>query len=284
MQKEKYVYKSMLHYRRKFLLVIVLITALFGVYTSVKLPYLKTKWFGASPLDTKRFVSETDVIKIETKIELGRKDKKTPSSAVFHTNSYWQDDKYLFDIRAKSVNDTGKLFKTTITVGKDTEEVDLYRVFIAEVGGQKMAVLAKADSEPSLKMKGFLIEADKSTLAKISETLSEGDAIEISEYIIDTRGSEMDTANTDFVAFWIFVVIILFLVGKLVFYYIKPRSTPTYRQMSKYGDIFIIEREINEQVESGESYMENRKLVLKDYIIEKSTFKLIINKNHMSRN
>lgn len=284
MQKSKYVYKSMVHYRRKFFLVILIMALFFAFFTVSKLPYLKAEWFGSSSLDIKKFVSETDTITVDSLIELGRKDSKTPDDAVFRSNSYWQEDNYLFGIKASSITDTGKVFKTTITVGDEVQEVDMYRVYIAKVGGVNTAVLAKADKEPTVNMKGYITEMQKPVLAYISETLKDGQALEISEYFIDLRGGEMDTSSTDTVMFWFFLALLLILAVKLALYYIKPTLTPTYRQLARYGDMLTIEEDINKQAESPDAYTEGGKLVLEDYIITKSTFKIIVNKNHLVKN
>jgi len=68
---------------------------------------------------------------------------------------------------------------------------------------------------------------------------------------------------------------------KLICYYIKPTLTPTYRQLARYGEAGSVESDINIQSEKG--HMDGKRFVMEDYIAEKSTFKLIINRNHMAK-
>ena len=63
------------------------------------MPYLKTAWQGATPLDMERFNSEVEDITVDKFVELTRKDRTTPDGAYLKKTSYWQDDKYLFEIK-----------------------------------------------------------------------------------------------------------------------------------------------------------------------------------------
>ena len=272
----------MQHYRRKYLVINIVITLLFVAFTVMKFPYIKTGFMGKSPLDIERFSSETGTVVIDELIELGRKDEKIPSNACFRTDSYWQGNNYLFEIKADSVEDTGKVFTQTIQNGISASEVvDMYRIYLAEAGGKKVAVLALSREKVTENMTGYVTKMSKPIKAALSETLRAGESLEVCEYIFDIRGVEMDVARTDFASFWLYIALLVFLWAKLIIQYKDPKKTPTYRQLIKYGDIETVEEDVNAQFENAQR--EKNKLVLEDYILEKDTFKLKVVRNHTNK-
>ncbi len=282
MQKNGYVYKMMAFYRRKFLLVLIITSLIFGWFTMAKMPYLRTSLKGASPLDSERFGEECALMIIKDKVELGRKDKKTPDESAFRSNSYWQDGKYLFNMKLDSVGDEIAVYTREIAIGKETETFVVSRVYKASLAGVPVTVLARGNWDKSLNVTGHLTEVQKPILSALTKNMKNGEAIETAEYTIDLRGLEMDTEETDVVLFWVSLVLMLLIWFKLISYYIKPSLTPTYKQLRRYGDSETVENDINLQHADG--YTEDKKLVLKDYIIEKSTFKIKISRNHMAKN
>lgn len=282
MQKNGYIYKSMMHYRRKFLLVLIITSLVFGWFAFAKIPYLRTSINGSSPLDTERFAEECAIMVIKEKVELGRKDEKTPNDGVYRVNSYWQDGRYLFDIKADSIGEEIATYTREIAIGDKTETFVAYRVYTATVAGVPVTVLAKGNWDKSLNMTGHICEIQKPVLAALTKNMQEGETMETGEYTIDLRGLEMDTEETDVVVFWAWLALMILLWLKLIFYYIKPTRTPTYKQLLRYGDIQTVENDINIQAEGG--YTEEKRFILKDYIIEKSTFKIKILRNHMAKN
>ena len=281
MEKDKYVYKAMAHYRTKLLIINVLLTILFVMFTVSKMPYLKTAFSGPSPLDTDRLIRESGTTVIDELIELGRKDHKTPDEAIYTSNSYLQGDVYRYTLTADSDPVEAKTFTTVMGEGDEAREVDMYKVYLTELGGRKTAILAYANWQPSKNMTACITHMQKPVLAALSETVPEGESLEICEYIIDVRGVEFGTEQGDVAMFWIFLAILVFLWIKQICYYVKPTLTPTYRQLVRYGDMESVEADINRQSEKG--YMEGKRFVMEDYIAEKSTFKLIINRNHMAK-
>lgn len=282
MQKNGYVYKMMAFYRRKFLLVLIITSLIFGWFTMAKMPYLRTSLKGASPLDSERFGEECALMIIKDKVELGRKDKKTPDESAFRSNSYWQDDKYLFNMKLDSVGDEIAVYTREIAIGKETETFVVSRVYKASLAGIPITVLAKGNWDKSLNVTGHLTEIQKPVLSALTKNMKTDEAIETAEYTIDLRGLEMDTEETDVFLFWAFLVLMLLIWLKLISYYIRPSLTPTYKQLRRYGDTETVENDINLQYADG--YTEDKKLILKDYIIEKSTFKIKISRNHMAKN
>ncbi len=281
MEKDKYVYKAMAHYRTKFLIINILVTVLFVMFTMSKMPYLKTAFFGPSPLDVDRLVKDSGITVIDELTELGRKDHKTPDEAIYTTNSYRQDDVYRYTLTSDSDPVDIKTFTTVMGEGNEAREVEMYKVYLTELGGRDTAILAYANWKPSRNMTACITHMQKPVLAALSETLEEGEALEICEYLLDVRGVEYNTEQGDVAFFWIFLAILVFLWIKLGCYFVKPTLTPTYRQLLRYGDIESVETDVNRQSENG--FMEGKRFVMEDYIAEKSTFKLVINRNHMSK-
>jgi len=281
MEKGKYIYKAMAHYRTKFLIINILLTVLFATFTVSKLPYLKMAFSGPSPLDTDRFSNEVGTTVINELVELGRKDHKTPDEAIYTDNSYRQGDVYRYTITADSDPVEIKTFTTVMGEGDEAREIDMYKVYLTELKGRRTAILAYANWEPSKNMTACITHMQKPILAAISETVSEGEGMEICEYVIDVRGVEFGTEQSDVAMFWIFLAVMVLLWIKLICYYIKPTLTPTYRQLARYGEAGSVESDINIQSEKG--HMDGKRFVMEDYIAEKSTFKLIINRNHMAK-
>ncbi len=282
MHKNGYVYRAMAFYRRKFLTVLIITSLVFIWFATAKMPYLRTWANGASPLDVERFGEECALMVIEDKVELGRKDKKSPDDAVYRSNSYWQDGRYLFSMELDSIGDEIAVYTKEMAIGDKTETFVTGRVYTAYVAGIPVTVLANGNWDKSLSVTGHLTEVQKPILSALTKNMKEGETIEIAEYTIDLRGLEMDTEESDVALFWISLVLIVLIWLKLLSYYIKPSRTPTYKQLLRYGDMETVEQDINLQAEDG--YTENKNFVLKDYIIEKSTFKLKISRNHMAKN
>ncbi len=284
MQKDGFIYKEMKHYRRKYLVINIICTLLYLAFAIGSFPYIITEMTGATPLDAERFLEETGTVVIDEVIELGRKESKSPDNACYKSESYWQDNRYYYTVDISDIADAGKAFTTMVNMGTGTaEEIEVYRVYVANIGDRAVAVLANSSWVPSKRVSGYMAELSRPVMAKISETLTEGDSLEIGNYMLDIRGVEMDTANTDFACFWIFMLLLVFLWAKLIVHYMKPHLTPTYRQLVKYGDICTVEDDINSQLKKESVYREKGKTILEDYILYRGTFKHEVKRNHMAR-
>ena len=283
MQKDKYLYKEMNHYRIKFLIINLIITALFITFTIAKMPYLITSVNGESPLDTERFAKECKTFTMDTVTELGRKDTKQPDNNCFRSNSYWQDGTYFFSVTPDSVTDTGKIFTQDIDTGTGVvETIDVYKVLLADIGGVKVPVITYVNAETD-SFTGYITELSKVIKASVSEYVAETTGSEeICEYMLDARGGEMDTSATDPWLFILWLILVVFLWVKLIIQYVNPLKTPTYRQLVKYGDVSTVEKMVNEQI--GNAITENKKKIMPDFIVFRDTFKLAVNRNHTAKN
>lgn len=283
MQKDKYLYKEMNRYRTKYLIINIVITLLFLAFTISKLPYLMTSVNGAVPLDTERFAKECKTFTMDSVTELGRKDTKNPDNNCFRSNSYWQDNTYLFSVTPDLVTDTGKVFSQEIEVMSGVKEtVDVYRVFLADIDGVKVPVITFANAKPD-KFEGYMTELSKVIKASVSEYVADTTGSEeICEYMLDARNGEMDTSATDPWIFVLWLILLIFLWAKLVIQYINPLTTPTYRQLVKYGDVLTVEQMVNEQID--DAVVEKKNKIMKDFIVFRDTFKLAVNRNHTAKN
>ena len=69
MQKDGLLYKEMKHYRRKYLIINIVCTVLYLIFSISRFPYIRTQMTGATPLDAERFASETGTVVIDEAAE-----------------------------------------------------------------------------------------------------------------------------------------------------------------------------------------------------------------------
>ncbi len=285
MDKSGILYREMKIARIKFLIVNIICTILYLLFVTSRFPYIRTQMTGPTELDTARFVSETKTETIDELITLGRKETKTLDTACYKDKTYWQDGRYYYKMQIDSIVDTGRGFTEAVPVSpSETEDVEMYRIYTAKLGGKNVAVLAPVEWTPSYTMEGYVTELSRPVLAKLSETLTEGEVLEVADYMLDIRGVEMEVERSDYALFWIFMIILVFLWAKLVIYFINPLKAPTYRQLAKYGIVSEVSEEINEQALSDSAYKEKGSLVLEEYILQRKTFVCKVYRNHMAKN
>ena len=197
MQKDTVLYKAMVKYRIKNLIYNIIVLVLLVMFTVAKLPYIKTEINGATPLDMERYLKETGTFKIDELIELTRHEPKEPESFYHKAVTYWQEDKYLFDIEIESAKKTDINFTSSYKIGENEYEYISAEVWYVTAGGRTFAVIANPDETFKNKLTGYLAEPSRAVMAPISQTLENGEEIVLSDYFIDCRGVEMGTANTD---------------------------------------------------------------------------------------
>lgn len=285
MKKDGILYKNMARYRIKFLIINIILTALFICYTINKMPYLKTAWGGPGDLDVERFISETSVLEIADYVELTRKDRNNPDASYIRETSYWQDDVYNFNIKLDKLEKTDIVFKGRVTSysSGDVEEADMYELYFAEIGGRKAAVLAFAGQEVTENMTACIVHMQKPILSGISGLVKSGETIEICDYVIDVRGLEMDAASSDVWFFWIYLAGILYLYIKLIRYFINHLTTPTYKQLWVFGKIETVAEEIDRQAELPSARRNGKEYILDKFILTKGFMKMKVVANHLAK-
>ncbi len=280
LKKDTLLYKAMKKYRKKFLVYLLIALALLCAFAIWRFPYIKTKMFGATQLDTEEFLKNTQTFTIDGVTELDRHDPKEPDSYYYKAISYWQKNSYLFDMTVDSIEKTGIIYSSKIELNeKNMIEYESAEIYLAELGGRKIAVIALPHQKYGKHLTGFLVKAPKPVISDLSKKMS--DELTISEYFIDCRGVDMGTESTDFTILKIWAAILLILFAKLGVYYARPELTPTYRQLRKYGDVNEIANDIEVLIHSETAYTENKMLITDDYILSDDTFKKKVVKNHM---
>lgn len=285
MKKDGVIYKGMKKYRTKFLIINILLTCMFIFYCINKAPYLKAQWTEPEPLVIDRFLAETKTFVVDDLVELGRKDRKNPDASYLKKTSYWQGMNYRYAIEADSISETDVVYKGKVTAmgSSDFHYEDMYKLYLAEIGGRNVAVLAFADQKVTKNMTACIVNMQKPILAGISQ-LVEDSPLEISDYVFDVRGLEMEAETSDHEFFWIYLVVILMLYIKLIRYYIDPRQTPTYKQLSRYGKSETVEEEIDREFHLPSVRRNGKEIILDEFILTKGFMKLIVTKNHMAKN
>ena len=286
MNKGSYLYKEMSRYRIKLVVIFVLLFAIFMADTIYRWPYIKTEHMGPTELNVEKFLEDTEMITIDKPVVLGRRDRTNPTAEHFKATSYWQGDVYSFKVKLDKVEDIGKSYqmKQKAPGQKQAAVEDMYKLYTAEVGGRKAALLAFADQKISGEMVAALVEMEKPVLASLSETVGNGGKLEICEYVVDVRDLEMEAASSDYAFFWIWIVLLSIFLIRIVSYYINPKLTPTYRQLYKYGNILSVAEDINRQYEETETYRDGKKIITRDYILQRDWFKLKVVRNHLAKN
>ena len=92
----------------------------------------------------------------------------------------------------------------------------------------------------------------------------------------------MENEGFDIIVCIILLCIFIFLTVKVIIQFVKPLSTPTYRCLSKFGDIKTISDDVEDQLkkEGITSVKKKQPAVTTDWILTEEPFKLKIAKNH----
>lgn len=282
MNKQGYVYKSMEKYRRKFALICGVIFVLWVLFTVAKWPYIRTKMFGAVALDESEYLSETGTKTLTEPLVLDRHETKEPTSIYSKQNSYWQDGRYLFNMNISNIKKTDVEFTSVLEVSSSQKlEYPTAVIYIADLAGKTTVIIAEPEQKLSDNIQGYLVEPQRAVLSRLSENMKDGDKLVLADWFIDCRKIDMGLDSTDLHISFLMLMVLILLLIRLAQEYINPLSTPTYRQLSRYGNITDIAAEVDREVESADAYTEDGRLICENFIIENDTFKKKITRNHM---
>lgn len=285
LNKDGIIYKSMNKHRIKNIRYCLTVLVVFVAYFFMFKPYITNVLFGSSPLDEAAFKKDAVTKTLSVQPNADGEITQLVNSRVLKGNSYWQDDKYEFSMKVSNVRNTGITYttKNTSEVGVEGEGDLSAVVYVVEINGVRTIVFAY----PHQNIKdGDTIEGIFAPIAPVvsydlisNPEYAEG---EYYQYMLDTRGIEMENEGFDIVVSVILACIFLFLVFKVVIQYINPLSTPTYRNLEKYGDIKTISDDVEDQLAKlGVTNIKKKKpVVTDDWIISEEPFKLKIAKNH----
>lgn len=281
--KDGFVYKSMNRHRIKLLVRIAVILIIFALYFSTCKPYVLNVVTGSSPFDAEKYASDITSI---TPGELKDDGSLVIKNYTLKPTSYWQGEKYEFDVVPGSTEDTGITYTTKYTRESHSEEdgegILSATLTCADINGVNTLVLAYPHQEvrQGATISGIFTEIPSVIKQDLSSSGLSGE--KISPYMLDIRGIEMEAERFDIFLCSALLLIALFLIVKAVIYYVNPLLTPTYRSIDKYGDINSVVMDIENQLKASGTVKITKKepIYTEDWIVSEDSFKLKIVKNH----
>ncbi len=276
------VHKFMKHYRRKFLIIELLLIAMFLWYFVSSFAYISNIFVGAVPFDAEKFSNTAKLTTIGEEFDLHRNDETNIPDFALKGDSYWQGKNYEFIVPIKEAQNTFISYTnaTTGTGGEATKDDTSAVLYRAKIGSRDVLVLAypHQDLTKMEEICGIFTSIPlivKHDAAK-SELFSQDDVI--CDYMLDTRGLEMESETFDLVFSIILFLIILYLGIKLIMQYKNYHFTPTYRQLEKYGEPDEMAKQVDEELE-GIMWIKDE-CATSGWILIKKPFKLKIIKNY----
>ncbi len=284
LKKDSLIYRYMNKYRTKNNIIILIVAALLTGYFAVFGPYITNVFFGSVPLDGNSFKAQAQLVCPGVS---EAPDDESIKSSVLKGDSYWQGDKYEFDIRLTDIEYTGIDYTTKNTSEsfnpETSEPLRSAMLYMAGIEGVPVLVLAYPHTELT---EGAAVSGIFAPVAPIIawdiQNSAEYNGREIFPYILDTRGLTMESEPFDVFIFAALCVILLFLIIKNIVYYINPLTTPTYRSLAKYGKTEETVADVEAQLKAKgiDRVQKNNPVYTEDWIVSRDVFKLLVQKNH----
>lgn len=285
MNKNGFIYSNMAKCRLKFTIIVIIVAIIFGFYTADSYKYISKKLFGAVDLDTEAFKNiETITLEPDFVCDTESDDALIYGYAL-EDSSYFQGIKYYFNITVDDV--IYKDIAYTIGGVPVTDEVDTeidpvaLKAEYIKIGNTTVPVIMGKDQSIAKgdRIKGIFTRSSTRILEEFAKK-SNGEKTEICKYTLDIRGIEMEAEFSDCVIWTIYALILLFLIIKLIIYYIKPKSHPMISQLEKYGQTEFIIKDIEDELKDESTIYEKNEITTKNWILQKKSFKYLIVKNH----
>ena len=285
--KDGIIYNSMKHHRIKLMWRIILLAAVLMAYFLLNRAYILNVICGSSVLNSERFVREAEMFTVTHDTSATSDISHIIRSYSVKSGSYWQDNKYEFDVSLSDVKETPISYTTrntsdnySETDGKGVLSANLYT---AKLSGINVIVLAYPHQKiaDGVNIDSIFTEIPPVINADIA-SLGAYEGKEFYKYMLDTRGLEMGSERFDITFCLILLLLILYLLVKLCIYFINPYFTPTYRALDKYGDVDTVIQDIEAQLkEKGITKLKGRRPhFTDDWIVAEDSFKLKILRNH----
>ena len=287
LNKKGLIYKAMDRHRKKNIRYCLTVLAVLVIYFFSFKPYITAAIFGSTPLDTEKFSADASVSKLSVQKNADGEISQVINSKVLKKDSYWQGDSYKFRVKLSDV-EKPEIKYTTINTNENESEDNpdpetSAVIYVADIGGIDTIVIAypHIQIEDRTEVEGIFAPVAPVISYDLINTEGYSDR-EYFNYVLDTRGIEMENEGFDLVMCIILVAIILFLLVKIVIQYIKPLSTPTYRNLEKYGDLKSVCEDVEAQLTAAGVTRVKKKhpAVTSDWIVSEEPFKLNIVKNH----
>ena len=279
---DAYIYKSMKRYRLKYLVILIVLMILWGVYFHANSPYILNRFTDYPTLSEAHFSQNTKTVKVGKPFELHRNDKREIRDFAVKDESYWMDDKYEFKVPVSDMIRIESDITNSITGtgGKTTKQDISGKLWLTEIGDKKVVVLTYPDFDPEKdrEVTGIFTSIPYIVKYELARSFGENPDFEVCEYMLDTRGLEMETEGFDTVFSFVTLLILIYLTVKLLMQFANYHKTPTYRQLEKYGDCDEVEKLIEKELTQSE-YID-KQYVCENWIVIPDTFKLKIVRNH----
>ena len=285
--KDGFIYNAMKRHRIKHIIRTALVFAILFLYVFFNRAYIGNVLFGSSQLDSERFVNEVSKIEINKELAAKSDGSHIIRSYAVKSGSYWQDQKYEFDV---SFTDVYKLpiTYTTRNTGTNYDETDSKAMLSANLyrgttEGINVLVLAYPHQEIK---DGEAISGIFTEMSNIIRTdaalLGSLEGESFCEFIFDTRGLEMGSEKFDITLSGALLLFLIYLLIKMAIYFINPYLTPTYKSLAHYGDLETVVRDIENQltIAGVDKITRKKPAVTDDWIVSQDSFKLKIVKNH----
>lgn len=281
------LYKGMIRGRKKFLIINLIVTAIYILYMMRAMPFIVGKLHGPYDFNIDNFISNTKDITISEEITMKKRADKTIPSYAFFDTSYHDGNKYRFNVKFDSFEDIGVKYTTEIEDPQTKEMVEyvLYSVYMGRIGDKSVPVMYYGDKIPNadVPLTGIFVQPAEVITADISKLTVDGSIVTMNEFMFDSRNLEMEVENTDIAVMILGFALLAFLYIRLLRYYIDPYKHPTYKQLHKYGDLEEVINDIEDQFASDDVFTEDKELICTDWIMTKDTFKNKVVKNHRTR-
>ena len=280
--------RSMTKFRLKFAIICMIYIVLFAMFTNSCSDYLLTRALGPTELDVERFSAECGSM---TLLPDYTYDETSPDARIFGyatpEKSYLQDRSYRFDVKIEDIIPADFAFTIggeRVTPETDTEEDPIaIKADYAVIGGKKVILLIPSNQDvlPGDTVTGIFTQPSPIILSELAPGQGEG-GMELCPYMLDIRGIEMSSEFSDTLLWTVFLIILLILLVKLAIYYIRPSKHPMFTQLDKYGDMYAVAEDIENELKSPEAQYYKKEIYTPEWILTRQTFKYKIGKNHIS--
>lgn len=276
------VYEAMKHYRRKLLIIEAVLIAVFVCYFASSFAYVSNIFVGAVPFDEEKFSLSAKDTTVGEPFDLHRRDATNIPDFALKDSSHWQGKNYEFIVPLKAAKNTGIAYVNATTgTGSDKNQDDISAVlYVAKIGNKDTLVLAYPHQDLTKQSYVNGIFTSIPLIVKHDVAKSKGFSAEdvICEYMLDTRGLEMESETFDLTFLIVLFLIILYLGIKLIMYYKNHCLTPTYSQLEKYGEPDEVAKMVDDELR-GIQWMKDE-CATGHWIISKKPFMLKIIRNY----
>lgn len=277
-----FIYKSMKKYRIKYLIILIVLVVLWGVYVNANSPYIMNRFIDHPKLSESHFSENTENVKVGMPFELHRSDDRTVKDFATRGESYWVGDRYEFKVSLSDVLpiESDITNKMTGTGGKTTKQDVSAKLWLAKIGDKNVVVMSYPDFDPekSGDVTGIFTDIPLIVKYQLAQKFGETPDFEVCEYMLDTRGLEMESEGFDLVFSFVTLLVLIYLVVKLAIQFANYRKTPTYKQLEKYGDCDEVEKLIEKEL--ANAVFSDKQYVCENWLVIPDTFKLKIVRNH----